>query len=176
MAPVDSSLKVACSKVSSVFSENASFLCYCRIFLTVCLCLFRTPLRKNGQAWVDAVWHGKSPDMTLSNGAEIFLLLLPVRFRSYQAFTVTEGRMNIDHSNRGNEPSVAFPLKIDSCNVNRTFPLDKQSCIICIRQIILSLNCIAKSMPLVHNQVSRLKKRLHFTNSHSALTSRFFCL
>ena len=112
--------------------------------------------------------------MPLTNGAEIVFLLL--RFRSYQAFTVTEGQTDLDDSNRGNQSSVAFSLKIDSLNVNGTFPLDKQSCIICIRVIILELHCKMYATLIVHNQVSMLKKRLHFINSHSALTSRFFCL
>ena len=74
--------------------------------------LLRTPLRKNCSAYVDAVWHGKSPDLTLSNGEGIVLpaatvpLLLSLNHHR-------DGRTDIDDGNRGNQPSVAFPLKIE---------------------------------------------------------------
>ena len=58
--------------------------------------------------------------MTLSNAAETVFLAatVPVLLRvNYERDGRPDGRTDIDDGNRGNQPSVAFPLKINAVKI-----------------------------------------------------------
>ncbi len=70
--------------------------------------LLSTPLRKNCWAQVDAIWHGKSPNMTLSAGKEIIVLAATVPL------------LLSDNHNRGVFCQVAFPYISESASAQHS--------------------------------------------------------